>query len=58
VGTPSISGIVKFVEGGHASSLIRVSSEDVTVEMQREVANYFGSNGTAIVITNEAVVAN
>jgi Pla-1/cef family extracellular lipase len=57
-GTPSISGVVKFVEGAHGSSLSPGSSQDVTAEMQREVANYFGSNGTAIVITNEAVVAN
>jgi hypothetical protein len=58
VSTSPISGIVKFVEGAHASSLSPASSEDVTAEMQREIANYLASKGTAIVITNEAVVAN
>lgn len=58
VSTSPISGIVKFVEGAHASSLSPASSADVTAEMQREVANYMASGATAIVITNEAVVAN
>jgi len=57
-GTSPISGIVKFVEGAHASSLSPASSPAVTAEMQRELANYVGSGATAIVITNEAVVAN
>jgi Pla-1/cef family extracellular lipase len=57
-GTTPISGIVKFVEGAHASSLSPASSPAVTAEMQRELANYVGSGATAIVITNEAVVAN
>ena len=56
--TSPISGIVKFTEGAHASSLNPSSSAAVTEEMQRELANYVGSGATAIVITNEAVVAN
>ena len=54
----TLHGIVKFVEGAHASSLSPASSPAVTAEMQRELANYVGSGATAIVITNEAVVAN
>jgi Pla-1/cef family extracellular lipase len=57
-GTSPISGIVKFVEGAHASSLSPASSAAVTVEMQTQIANYLASGATAIVITNEAVVAN
>ncbi|MFT4732854.1 MAG: hypothetical protein ACI89W_001883, partial [Gammaproteobacteria bacterium] len=56
--TSPVSGIVKFIEGAHASSLSPASSPAVTEEMQRQVANYFGSSATAIVVTNEAVVAN
>ncbi|MFT5711850.1 MAG: Pla-1/cef family extracellular lipase [Glaciecola sp.] len=58
ISTSPVSGIVKFVEGAHASSLSPASSPAVTGEMQRQVANYFGSSATAIVVTNEAVVAN
>nr|WP_297349056.1 VolA/Pla-1 family phospholipase [uncultured Glaciecola sp.] len=56
--TSPVSGIVKFIEGAHASSLSPASSPAVTEEMQRQIANYFGSSATAIVVTNEAVVAN
>ena len=57
-GTTPVSGIVKFNEGAHASSLNPASSAAVTAEMQRQLANYVGSAGTAIVVTNEAVVVN
>ncbi len=57
-GASPISGIVKFVEGAHASSLNPASSPAVTAEMQRELANYVASGATAIVISDEAVVAN
>lgn len=53
-----ISGIVKFTEGAHASSLSPASSAAVTVEMQTQIANYLASGARAIVITNETVVAN
>ncbi|MCW8108532.1 hypothetical protein OPS25_08490 [Alteromonas ponticola] len=53
----TISGQVKFVKGVHGSSLNPVYP-DVTEEMQREVAGYISSDATAIVITNEEVVAN
>ena len=58
VSTSPISGIVNFTEGAHASSLSPASSAEVTAEMQRQLANYVGSGATAIVITNESVVAN
>ncbi|NMH58504.1 VolA/Pla-1 family phospholipase [Alteromonas ponticola] len=53
----TVSGQVKFVKGVHGSSLDPVYP-DVTEEMQREVAGYISSDGKAIVITNEEVVAN
>lgn len=56
--TSPLSGIVKFTEGAHASSLSPASSPAVTAEMQTQLANYVGSGARAIVITNETVVAN
>ena len=57
-GSAPISGIVKFNEGAHGSSLNPTSSTAVTVEMQLQVINYLGSGGTAIVVTNESVIEN
>ncbi|MGQ8363904.1 VolA/Pla-1 family phospholipase [Glaciecola sp. 1036] len=53
-----ISGIVKFIEGAHASSLSPAASAAVTAEMQNEVATYMATKGTVIQVTNEDVVQN
>ncbi|MDT0581681.1 MULTISPECIES: VolA/Pla-1 family phospholipase [Alteromonadaceae] len=57
-GTSPQSGVVFFNQGAHASSLSPASSPAVTTEMQRQVASYVASGATAIVVTNEDVVAN
>lgn len=57
-GTDPVSGLVLFNSGAHASSLSPASSAAVTTEMQKEVAGYIASGGTAIQISDETVVAN
>lgn len=58
VGETPQSGIVRFTAGEHGSLLNPSSSVATTTEMQLQVAAYFQSMGTAIVVTNEGVVAN
>ncbi|MBF7072697.1 hypothetical protein ISG33_04700 [Glaciecola sp. MH2013] len=58
VGAEPSSGVVFFNQGQHASSLDPSRGPAVTAEMQTQVANYVGSGGRAIVITNEDVVSN
>jgi Pla-1/cef family extracellular lipase len=52
------SGVVFFNQGAHASSLDPSRGPAVTAEMQTQLANFVGSGGRAIVITNPEVVAN
>lgn len=52
----SISGIVKFNQGVHGSSLNPVPNSDVTVEMQTQVAGYLKSKATVLPITNTDVI--
>ncbi|MBO1255524.1 hypothetical protein J3L16_07495 [Alteromonas sp. 5E99-2] len=54
----AVSGIVQFNAGAHLSSLSPTANPAVTAEMQRQVAAYIASQGTAIVITDDTVVAN
>ena len=58
VGETPQSGIVRFISGSHGSLLNPSDSVATTTEMQLQVAAYFQSMGTAIVVTNEGVVAN
>lgn len=58
VGEEPVSGIVRFITGEHGSLLNPTSSAAATVEMQRQMAAYFASGATAIVVTDPSVVAN
>jgi pimeloyl-ACP methyl ester carboxylesterase len=49
-------GYVNFTAGGHSSNLDPTVSAAATVEMQTQTANFIGSDGAAIVITNTAVI--
>lgn len=62
----TVSGLVRFTKGKHSSLLDPTPEEGVAedaaatvavnAEMQREVATFVGSEGTAIAITDESVV--
>ena len=54
----AISGLVRFIEGAHASSLSPASSPAVTQEMQTQVATYLSTKATVLPVNNEDVVAN
>ena len=57
--TQSATGIhnsVQFVSGVHSSLLDPSASPQTTVEMQTQAASFFATNGTAVQITNSAVV--
>ncbi|GHE78565.1 lipase [Thalassotalea profundi] len=63
--TDGVSGAVRFTAGHHGSILtpgVRAEAPDAamnakaTQEMQSQVANFFGSNGTAIVVSDTDVV--
>jgi len=57
--TQSATGIhnsVQFVSGVHASLLDPSASPQTTVEMQKQAASFFATNGAAVQITNSAVV--
>ncbi|QBY03216.1 lipase [Thalassotalea sp. HSM 43] len=51
-----ISGAVKFVAGDHGSLLDPTASAAATFEIQQQIAAYFLTKGTAIVVTDESVV--
>lgn len=55
-GVNAPDGYVNFIVGDHGSILNPAASVAATVEMQTQFANFMGSNGAAIVITNTAVV--
>lgn len=52
------SGAVRFIAGSHGSLFDPSSSVAATTEMQLQMAQFFASQGTAIVVTDETVVAN
>ncbi len=54
----ALSGIVRFISGSHGSLLDPSASIAATGEMQRQIATYFASQGAAIVVTDESVIAN
>jgi Pla-1/cef family extracellular lipase len=67
IGLPGVSvttegdGIVRFIAGSHGSLLAPVPSAATTVEMQRQLAQFFATTqmGTpTIVVTDTSVVAN
>lgn len=67
IGLPGVSvttegnGIVRFSAGSHGSLLVPVPSAATTVEMQRQLAQFFATTqmGTpTIVVTDTSVVAN
>ncbi|BDX06702.1 VolA/Pla-1 family phospholipase [Planctobacterium marinum] len=52
------SGAVRFVAGEHGSLFNPTSSVAATTEMQLQMATFFATQGTAIVVRDESVVAN
>lgn len=54
--TNGIRGVVQFTAGDHGSLLDPSSSQNATVEMQTEMANFAGSAGTYLPITDGSVV--
>lgn len=57
-GTEPVSGAVRFTAGSHGSLLDPSTSLAATAEMQTQVATYFATMGTAIVVNDTSVVAN
>ncbi|XOV78249.1 MAG: VolA/Pla-1 family phospholipase [Aestuariibacter sp.] len=57
-GAEPVSGAVRFIAGSHGSLLDPSVSLAATTEMQRQVATYFATMGTAVVVTDTSVVAN
>lgn len=51
-----VRGFVRITEGGHGSFLDPTDSLAATTEMQTQMSNFAGSDGTAIVITDASVV--
>ncbi|WP_371189136.1 VolA/Pla-1 family phospholipase [Thalassotalea maritima] len=51
-----VSGAVKFVAGDHGSILNPAASPAATQEIQSQIAAYFATKGTAIVVNNPDVV--
>ncbi|HWP94893.1 MAG TPA: lipase [Gammaproteobacteria bacterium] len=51
-----VRGVVRFTAGDHGSLLSPTASLAATVEMQTQMANFIGSGGTALVITNTGVI--
>jgi pimeloyl-ACP methyl ester carboxylesterase len=51
-----IRGVVRFVTGTHGSLLDPSTSPQATVEMQTEAASFLATGGTAVQITNPAVI--
>jgi hypothetical protein len=55
-GVNAPDGYVNFTAGNHSSFLDPTASVPALIEMQTQFANFMGSNGAAIVITNTAVI--
>lgn len=53
----NVDGLVKFTAGDHGSLLDPTTSAAATVEMQTQMANFIGSSGNALVVTNSSVIA-
>lgn len=53
-----LSGIVLYTAGAHASSINPGPNAAVTVEMQSQIANYLGSGGRVIQVTNQDITGN
>lgn len=51
-----VRGIVRFTEGDHSSLLSPAASLAATTEMQTEMAAFFATFGTALLITDDTVV--
>ena len=54
----NLSGVVRFIAGSHSSLLSPSPSAAATTEMQKQVASFFASGATAIVVEDTSVVAN
>ena len=51
-----VRGAVRFIVGDHGSLLSPAASPAATAEMQRQMASYIVSNGTAVVVTDTSVI--
>lgn len=51
-----IRGVVRFVAGDHGSILSPAASLAATQEMQRQMASFIVSNGTAVLVTDTSVI--
>jgi dienelactone hydrolase len=51
-----VKGAVRFIVGDHGSLLSPAASAPATVEMQGQMASYIVSNGTAVLVSNTAVI--
>ncbi len=51
-----LNGAVRFIVGDHGSLLSPAASGAATAEMQGQMASYIVSNGTAVLVSNTAVI--
>ncbi|UXI68847.1 hypothetical protein [Tahibacter amnicola] len=51
-----IRGAVRFIKGDHSSLIGSPASPAATVEMQRQIASLFVSNGAAVQVTDTSVI--
>ena len=51
-------GAVRFNSGAHGSLLDPGASAAVTQEMQRQVASFLASHGTAVLVGDTSVIQN
>jgi hypothetical protein len=51
-----IRGVVRFIEGDHGSLLSPAASPAATTEMQRQMASFMASGGTAVQVTDTSVI--
>lgn len=53
-----VRGATRFTAGDHGSLLSPAASMEVTQEMQRQVASFIASHGTAVLVTDTSVIQN
>ncbi len=55
-GTTNLRVSTKYISGEHSSLLDPTPDPAVTTEIQTQTANFFGSDGTALVVTDDTVL--
>ena len=56
ISVTDLSVVTKFISGEHSSLLDPTPDAAVTTEIQTQMANFFGSDGTALVVTDDTVL--